>query len=97
MLVSLYSLKVLVENICPQVNDVKFHPVHNTLATVGSDGRYSFWDKDARTKLKTSEPVEMPITCCAFSGEGTIFAYACSYDWSKVLTICIILALVHLL
>merc|ERR1719195_429365 len=40
------------------VNDIAFHPVHGTLATVGSDGRYSFWDKDARTKLKTSDPCE---------------------------------------
>ena len=36
------------------VNDIAFHPVHGTLATVGSDGRFSFWDKDARTKLKVS-------------------------------------------
>merc|ERR1712115_716681 len=49
------------------VNDIAFHPVHGTLATVGSDGRYSFWDKDARTKLKTSEPMAQPITCCAFT------------------------------
>ena len=27
------------------VNDIAFHPQHGTLATVGSDGRYSFWDK----------------------------------------------------
>jgi mRNA export factor len=30
------------------VNDIAFHPVYMTLATVGSDGRFSFWDKDAR-------------------------------------------------
>ncbi|CAG7836884.1 unnamed protein product [Allacma fusca] len=65
------------------VNDIKFHPVHGTLATVGSDGRYSFWDKDARTKLKTSEAMEQSITCCAFNSDGQIFAYAVSYDWSK--------------
>lgn len=35
-----------------KVNDIAFHPQHGTLATVGSDGRYYFWDKDARTKLK---------------------------------------------
>jgi len=35
-----------------QVNDIAFHPQHGTLATVGSDGKFSFWDKDARTKLK---------------------------------------------
>merc|ERR1712098_680075 len=65
------------------VNDIAFHPVHGTLATVGSDGKYSFWDKDARTKLKTSEPCEQPITKCAFNKDGQIYAYAVSYDWSK--------------
>lgn len=35
------------------MNDIAFHPVHFCLlATVGSDGKFSFWDKDARTKLK---------------------------------------------
>ena len=67
-----------------QVNDIKFHPVHGTLATVGSDGRFSFWDKDARTKIKTSEQLDQPITCCAFNSNGQIYAYASSYDWSKV-------------
>jgi len=66
-----------------QVNDIKFHPVHGTLATVGSDARYSFWDKDARTKLKTSEPMDQSITSCAFNSDGHIFAYSVSYDWSK--------------
>jgi len=65
------------------VHDISFHPQHGTLATVGSDGRYSFWDKDARTKLKTSEQVEQSVTRCAFSARGEIFAYAVSYDWSK--------------
>ena len=27
------------------MNDIAFHPAHGTLATVGSDGRFSFWDK----------------------------------------------------
>ena len=65
------------------VNDIAFHPSHGTLATVGSDGRFSFWDKDARTKLKTSEAMEQPISCCAFNSNGQIFAYAVSYDWSR--------------
>lgn len=65
------------------VNDIAFHPVHGTLATVGSDGRFSFWDKDARTKLKSSEQMEQPITKCSFSARGELFAYSVSYDWSK--------------
>ncbi|XP_065570905.1 mRNA export factor-like [Artemia franciscana] len=65
------------------VNSVRFHPVHGTLATAGSDGRYSYWDKDARTKLKTSEPVDQPVSAAAFNHSGHIYAYAASYDWSK--------------
>nr|KAF6472252.1 ribonucleic acid export 1 [Molossus molossus] len=65
------------------VNGISFHPVHGTLATVGSDGRFSFWDKDARTKLKTSEQLDQPISACCFNHNGNIFAYASSYDWSK--------------
>lgn len=65
------------------VNDIKFHPVHGTLATVGADGRFYFWDKDSRTKLKMSEQMEQPITKCAFDHTGQIFAYAVCYDWSK--------------
>ncbi|XP_050671326.1 protein Rae1 [Leptidea sinapis] len=65
------------------VNDIAFHPVHSTLATVGSDGSYSFWDKDARTKLKSSETIDQALTKCAFNHTGQIFAYAVGYDWSK--------------
>jgi len=65
------------------VNDIAFHPTHNTLVTVGSDGRFSFWDKDARTKIKTSEQFNLPLTSCSFSHDGKILAYAIGYDWSK--------------
>lgn len=68
-----------------QVNDIAFHPEHGTLSTVGSDSRFSFWDKDARTKIKTSEPFDQPLTSCDFNKpRGEVFAYATSYDWSKV-------------
>lgn len=65
------------------VNNIAFHPTYGTLATVGSDGRFSFWDKDARTKLKGSEQLSQPISACAINHSGMIFAYAASYDWSK--------------
>jgi mRNA export factor len=49
-------MKVMIKvsaDIFPQVNDIAFHPIHFCLlSTVGSDGKFSFWDKDARTKLK---------------------------------------------
>jgi len=65
------------------VNGIAFHPTIGTLATVGSDGKFSFWDKDARTKLKGSEQLDQPLSACAINPAGTCFAYAASYDWSK--------------
>ncbi|KAG5654263.1 hypothetical protein H0H81_005506 [Sphagnurus paluster] len=65
------------------VNDISFHPVHGTFSTCGSDGTIHFWDKDARTRLKTFEPAPGPISTTAFNRNGSIFAYAVSYDWSK--------------
>ncbi|CAI5438259.1 unnamed protein product [Caenorhabditis angaria] len=65
------------------VNDISFHPQHGTLVTLGSDGRYSMWDKDARTKLRTSEPHPMPLTACDIHSSGQFLVYALGYDWSR--------------
>ncbi|KAF9000697.1 WD40-repeat-containing domain protein [Cyathus striatus] len=65
------------------VNDISFHPVHGTFSTCGSDGTIHFWDKDARTRLKTFEAAPGPISTTTFNRTGNIFAYAVSYDWSK--------------
>ncbi|KII89844.1 hypothetical protein PLICRDRAFT_29077 [Plicaturopsis crispa FD-325 SS-3] len=65
------------------VNDISFHPVHGTFSTCGSDGTIHFWDKDARTRLKSFEASPGPISSTTFNRNGTIFAYAVSYDWSK--------------
>lgn len=65
------------------VNDIKFHPVHGTFATSGSDGTVSIWDKDARTRMKTFNSVPSPVVSSSFNHTGTIFAYAAAYDWSK--------------
>ncbi|KAI4518453.1 WD40 repeat-like protein [Schizophyllum commune Tattone D] len=65
------------------VNDISFHPVHGTFSTCGADGTIHFWDKDARTRLKSFDAQPGPITSTAFNRTGTIFAYAVSYDWSK--------------
>lgn len=65
------------------VNDICFHPIYGTMATIGSDGKYSFWDKDARTRLKISDQFDAPMTRCSINSTGEIFAYATGYDWSK--------------
>ncbi|KAF5366584.1 hypothetical protein D9758_008934 [Tetrapyrgos nigripes] len=36
------------------VNDVAFHPQTKILATCGSDGVYSYWNLETRTRVKTS-------------------------------------------
>jgi mRNA export factor len=65
------------------VNACVFHPVHGTFVTTGSDGGYNFWDKDSKQRLKQMQACAAPIPAGAFSADGSIFAYAVSYDWSK--------------
>ncbi|KAH8668356.1 cell cycle arrest protein BUB3 [Xylariales sp. PMI_506] len=61
------------------VNDVQFHPVHaTTFSTAGADGTFSFWDRVAHSRLGN-----LPITSTAFNRDGTMFAYAIGYDWSR--------------
>lgn len=61
-----------------------FNPQHGTLATVGSDGKYNFWDKNARQKLKHGDQHDLPVSACAINGKGNLFAYSESYDWCQV-------------
>ncbi|KAB5554607.1 WD40-repeat-containing domain protein [Coniochaeta sp. 2T2.1] len=65
------------------VNDISFHPQHGTFSTAGSDGTFHFWDKDAKHRLKGYPNVGGAISATTFNRNGSIFAYAVSYDWSK--------------
>ena len=65
------------------VNAISFHPVHGTFSTAGSDGTFHFWDKDAKHRLKGYPETGQTIISTDFSRNGMVFAYACSYDWSK--------------
>ena len=51
--------------------------------TAGSDGAYNFWDKDSKQRLKAMLKSTQPIPCSAYNKDGTIYAYAISYDWSR--------------
>lgn len=73
------------------VNSIAMHPKFFTFATCGSDGKYIFWDKDAKTKLTEGKPslvssnsgtVPLSITSGSFSTNGDKFAYSVGYDWS---------------
>ncbi|KAM7254090.1 hypothetical protein ACFE04_031772 [Oxalis oulophora] len=65
------------------VNALNFHPVHHTFATAGSDGAFNFWDKDSKQRLKAMARCQNPIPCSSFNNDGSIYAYAVCYDWSK--------------
>ncbi|GME75713.1 unnamed protein product [Ambrosiozyma monospora] len=65
------------------LNSIAFHPVHGTFVTAGSDGTFSFWDKDAKHRLKGFPTLGATIPVVGFNRNGTLFAYAMSYDWSK--------------
>eukprot|EP00186_Timspurckia_oligopyrenoides_P004301 CAMPEP_0182449732 /NCGR_PEP_ID=MMETSP1172-20130603/36316_1 /TAXON_ID=708627 /ORGANISM="Timspurckia oligopyrenoides, Strain CCMP3278" /LENGTH=318 /DNA_ID=CAMNT_0024647099 /DNA_START=54 /DNA_END=1007 /DNA_ORIENTATION=- len=63
------------------VNSIAFHEGYGTLATAGSDGGFTFWDKDAKQRLKQFQKLPYPISTSCFNSEGNIYAYAVSYDW----------------
>eukprot|EP00455_Lapot_gusevi_P012768 TRINITY_DN1611_c0_g2_i3.p1 TRINITY_DN1611_c0_g2~~TRINITY_DN1611_c0_g2_i3.p1 ORF type:complete len:219 (+),score=73.91 TRINITY_DN1611_c0_g2_i3:250-906(+) len=65
------------------INVIKFHQQHGTFATCGSDGVFNFWDKENKTRLKQFNRCAQPISAATFNFDGSIFAYAVSYDWSK--------------
>ncbi|TID17692.1 hypothetical protein CANINC_003961 [Pichia inconspicua] len=65
------------------LNSVVFNPQFGTFATAGSDGTFSFWDKDLRHRLKGYPALGGTIPVVNFNRTGMLFAYAISYDWSK--------------
>ncbi|CAG8508209.1 10240_t:CDS:2 [Paraglomus occultum] len=64
------------------INAISFHPLYGTFSTAGSDGTVNFWDKDSQRQLQGFPTVGCPISASTFNRDGTIFAYAASYDWS---------------
>ena len=65
------------------VNDISYHPQHGTFSTAGSDGTFHFWDGVAKHRLKGFPKTGDSITATSFNRQGTVFAYAVSYDWSQ--------------
>ena len=66
------------------INSIDFHR-YNTFCTGGSDGVFSFWDKEARARLSSFEAHvrRCPVNVVRFSPMGNALFYAMSYDWSK--------------
>lgn len=66
------------------MNAISFHPTYGTFSTAGADGTISTWDKDSKQRITTLPKANGTIACTAFNRNGTILAYAISYDWTKV-------------
>ena len=64
------------------VNSICVNPKYGTFSTAGSDGTFGFWDKESKQRLRSFRRCNAPISCSAFNGTGSLFAYAVSYDWS---------------
>jgi mRNA export factor len=64
-------------------NGMAFNKAFGTFATYGNDGCYLVWNKDTKTRLKSTKPAPWPITAADFLENGTLFAFAFGYDYSK--------------
>lgn len=53
-----------------------------TIATAGGDGNISFWDRNARSKLKNLTNIQYPVTAIDIHKERGLLAYAAGYDWN---------------
>ena len=67
------------------VNDIAFNRAYGTFCTIGSDGIYSIWDKQKKSRLhERAENIDnVPLTCCDFNSTGNLLAFASGYDWSR--------------
>ncbi|CCC68005.1 hypothetical protein NCAS_0A14470 [Naumovozyma castellii] len=65
------------------VNSIAFHPIYGTFATAGGDGCFHFWDKNHRHRLKAFPSLRSSIPVVNFNRNGSVFAYALSYDWHE--------------
>ena len=64
------------------VNALAFNKAHDTFATAGSDGFWVTWNKDTRSRYKSSGKSGMPITAACFSKDAQIFIHAHGEDWT---------------
>ncbi|KAH8813100.1 WD40-repeat-containing domain protein [Xylogone sp. PMI_703] len=66
------------------VNAISFHPIYTrTFSTAGSDGKFHYWDGASHNRIKAFPNVGGSITATGFNKDGSLFAYAVGYDWSK--------------
>ena len=65
------------------LNHIAFNKAFNTFVTIGSDGHFYTWNKDTKSKYKSSKKFPGPLNCADFSDDGKMLVYGMGYDWSK--------------
>ena len=65
------------------LNTITFNKAFNTFATIGADGHYFTWNKDSKSKYKSSKKFPAALTTADFSDDGKLFVYAIGYDYSR--------------
>lgn len=60
------------------VNDVAFHPVWGTFATVGGDGTLCMWDGAVKKRIWRTSKFDNEISALTFSPDGKLVAMAVS-------------------
>ena len=56
----------------------------HVFVTGGSEGSFTIWDKDKRTRYKENKPVpQTPVTAIQWNPQGNMLAFARGYDWNK--------------
>ena len=63
------------------VNHIAFNKLYGTFATVGSDGTFIVWNKDTKSRYKSSKAAPMPMCAVAFNDEASMLAFASGEDW----------------
>jgi len=72
------------QNMCYAINDVVYHPrMTGVFATCGADGRFVFWDRPSKTRIREYSAGDMPLTSMRFNATGSLLAYSVGYDWHK--------------
>lgn len=64
------------------VNSLSFNKEYNTFSSTGSDGQYIIWNKDSKSKYKSSVKSSLPVTVGCFSDDATIYAFSFGEDYS---------------
>lgn len=63
------------------VNGITFNSMYNTFVTWGGDGSWNIWNKDSKSKYKSSARFPAPMTAASFIDDGTMLAYAVGNDY----------------